>query len=291
MAPKKKKKPAANPARGFATTSLPSRSKATEEAEPVNLEESTITPRDAAASNASEPSWRGQQAEQNTILAQGGAGIHEMSPEELEAHLENAELEGLIEKHASRSMTEANRQVSKLEAEKRQLRLQATRISTYHWLSDDTVNALFELNEQSSKTLVPPAGTICVSDQDEKLLIDLWTLQRVLKALNFPKIHDAVIAVARQAAVHQLSTSSELLPGLAEAFEWYALNSENHEIPDYEHGLPHKSMQLDGNTQGQENSGRSFSFLRNPCRGYVQYLASTTVVPTPELDVCKSYRT
>ncbi|EHY57438.1 hypothetical protein HRR90_001375 [Exophiala dermatitidis] len=230
MAPnRKKKKPAANAARGFATTSLPSKAKVTEQSSEATAQE------DGNAANSVQPTDAPSKDKGLSRPSNGApdADIKDMNPEQLDAHLENSELEALVEKYAARSIADANRQVAKLETERRQLRSQAYRLSTYPWLSDETVDDLLRLNGPATAYDAPAGGTAQVQDE-EKLLADLWTLERVLESLKLPRVAEAVSHVAVLATLGRLDISSDSLPGLQEAFEWYASATDPDELPSYE---------------------------------------------------------
>lgn len=254
MAPnKKKKKAVSNPARGFATTSLPSKAK------PLDDAGKDFADSDAQGRLDGKPGTSLALSDgQNAALKNGDASgrptdIQEMSPEELEAHLENSELETLVEKHAARCVADAARQVGKLASERRQLRSQAYPLSTYAWLPDETIDELFVMNATDSAApstrhanTEPPA--------EEKCLIDLWTLERVLTSLKLPKVSESIAHIAELALSGRLVTVSDSLPGLFEALQWYASNVQS-ELPSYEHvGEPGSGPSGD-NTPLQGNSG------------------------------------
>ncbi|EXJ80316.1 hypothetical protein A1O1_08458 [Capronia coronata CBS 617.96] len=231
MAPnKKKKKPAANPARGFATTSLPSKAKSVEQPNDTSAPED----RGSVVSAATPDSKPIDTNSQLSPASQGSSDIKNMSPEELEAHLENSELEALVQKHAARSIADASRQVAKLETERRQLRSQAYRLSAYPWLADATVDEIVTFNASESLYVAPSGSAIAPILDEEKTLVDLWTLERVLESLNFPRVPEAIAHVAILATWGKLAIGTDSLPGLQEAFEWYASNTGPSELPSYE---------------------------------------------------------
>ncbi|KAK6365226.1 hypothetical protein LTS17_011459 [Exophiala oligosperma] len=230
MAPnKKKKKAVANSARGFATTSVPSKAK----------------PTDAPNENISEPSTgagpQGAQALQNGDdsamgpLPETSERIEDMTPEQLEAHLENSELEALVEKHSTRCLLDASRQSTRLETERRQLRSQALKLSTHPWLSQETIDELFAMNTPWTATTNGMDHAPLPSNNEEKTLLDLWTLERVLQALKLPRVSEAVTHIAGLALSGQVSTSSDSLTGLPEALQWYATAEDAADLSGYEH--------------------------------------------------------
>ncbi|KIW17300.1 hypothetical protein PV08_04491 [Exophiala spinifera] len=230
MAPnKKKKKAVANPARGFATTSVPSKTKLADEPNENVAESSTsTTPQDAQILE------NGDGATQSH-LPKTSQKIEDMTPEQLEAHLEDSELEAFVEKYSSRCDADASRQVTRLETERRQLRLQAHKLSTYPWLPQQSIGELFAMNALWETMKDGMEQAPLPSSAEEKVLLDLWTLERVLQALKFPRVLEAVTHVAGLALSGRLSTSSDSLPGLTEAFQWYALGEDAEDLSSYEH--------------------------------------------------------
>ncbi len=258
MAPNKKKtKPVSNPARGFATTSLPSKAKPADE------------PNKDAPSAGDRTQGEGRDHEETIGTSQGDgtastkaiasnqpAAIGDMSPEELETHLENSELEALVEKYALRCISDANRQVARLEAERRQLRSQAYKLSTYGWLPEERIDQVFAMQATDTAHLHPNEMEVRVlPNSEEKLLIDLWTLERVLNSLRLPKVQEVVTLVTEMAICGRLSPAGDSLPGLSEALQWYASNLGADELSSYEHALESKSGQR-GNGTPQERSGK-----------------------------------
>lgn len=254
MAPKKKKKAAANPARGFATTSLPSRAKVIDEAEQASTE-SAVNPANGASAANSNSQNGGKTFSQDSSLPTGTSDITKMTPEELEAHLENAELDSLLNKYATKCIAEANRQVTRVETERRQMRSQSVKLSTYSWLSEETADRLFGMVGKPRLRVKEPASAPREAVDDEKILADLWTLQRVLQALDFPAIHEAISHVTHLTVQGSQATNSDLIPGLLEAFEWYASQSQSDWLPGYEQAFPRRMEETGDTTPYQENSG------------------------------------
>ncbi|KIW97056.1 uncharacterized protein Z519_02448 [Cladophialophora bantiana CBS 173.52] len=234
MAPKKKKKPTANPARGFATTSLPSKSKTVDEPDQalVNVnDESLVAGTDTkltarlddehAAPNSGKPS-------------EHGLKIQDMTPEEFEAHLEESELETMLSKYANRCIADARRQVVRLETERRQLRPQAHRLSTYNWLPEETINDVFGMDVGDTNAVFPASRGVRTSVDEEKLSVDLWSLERVLVSLNFPSVSLAVAYITEIALLGQLTVTPDSLSGLPEALQWYASKGPATELMNYE---------------------------------------------------------
>ncbi|OQU99639.1 hypothetical protein CLAIMM_05247 isoform 1 [Cladophialophora immunda] len=155
MAPKKKKKPAANPARGFATTSVPSKSKAVDEPDEGLVSVDDTASGAGTGAKPTAPIKHENAASSNGEQAVQGLKIQDMTPEEFEAHLEDSELEGVLSKYATRCIADARRQVARLETERRQLRPQAQKLSTYNWLPDETVDSLFDMDAHGQLRSIP----------------------------------------------------------------------------------------------------------------------------------------
>jgi ATP-dependent RNA helicase DHX29 len=113
---KKKKKPASNPARAVATTSIASKTKELPEPEvelaPLN-----------EANNTKETQRTEQIAPATSTVVPNEKTL---TAEEFEKQLEESELQVLVEKHAQKSKRDAARQKSRLETDRRVLRGQAT---------------------------------------------------------------------------------------------------------------------------------------------------------------------
>lgn len=256
MAPnKKKKKPPANPARGFATTSLPSRSKVADQAV---QEDSSGQKKPHSPLSTDQVDNGTQNIKQSAPSATAPSQISDMTPEQLEAHLEDAEFDALLEKHGARCLAESARQAARLLTEQRQLRAQSYPLSTYGWLTDETIQGLFDMHRRVPKASKASAGTI---NDDEKLLIDLWTLQRVLQALKFPRVQEALLNIAEIAAKCQLALGTDLIPGLLEAFQWYAMDTQADDLPDYDHSLTIKAASHSGAQTPQPTTSGTYYTL------------------------------
>ena len=229
MAPnKKKKKPAANATRGFATTSVISKSKiqesetaeAAETALPV-VEDITTTLLSDSAPTAT------QNADTDLI---------NLTPEELEAKLEESELQLLIEKHADRIKKDALRQITRLQTEKRLLRSQAERLSLANWLPDELIDLILDhpiAKQQEPSTILETARLrLSVEDVSNKL----WGLSLTLEGLGLSKkcVQTTIQHVARQ-EVSDLN--KETLWGLEDALDWLAGNASYEDLPDFETGI------------------------------------------------------
>ena len=237
MAPhnKKKKKPAVNAARGFATTSVISKSKVQElEAQALdNVPESAInvdvetTPANVA------PIEQPQKPDLD---------ITNLTPEELEAKLEESELQLLVEKHAERIRKDAIRQVSRLQTERRLLRSQAEWLSLSHWLPDELVDLILSHPTAFQSEAQAAYETRSLLLSKEELSIKLWGLSKTLASLGIPTewVQNAMHHLAQQelSGVRAFNENGkETLWGLDDALNWLAGYASHEDLPDYESGV------------------------------------------------------
>jgi len=228
MAPasKKKKKPVANPARGFATTSIASKPKAQKEvdSEPVAVTETEETPITSSLPVAAETLA--------IIVAGNERELQELSPDELEQRLEESGLQLIVEKYGAKSQREASRCVAKLQTDCRVLRAQAQGISLRQMFPstavekalvlalEDITDTVSSPEEHQSRRVLPEEDTIA----------KLWTLQRALLSLGYSpaNVENALKHVLK------LSPAESLLWGLDEALDWLALSVPDEDLPDYD---------------------------------------------------------
>ncbi len=238
MAPnKKKKKPASNPARGFATTSIASKPRVVDNI----LDNDTILPNEALSLSDSGPS------RSNTDISQfskeSGKELHELSPEELETQLEESDLQLLLEKNGEKSKKEAFRQVSKLQTERRTLHPQAQHLSTRGWLPPEIMVQIVDLlrdqiSDRDSNAHNEQRRSVPTVTEDE-LVIKTWTLKQVLFRLGFSEERIKVAVCELLKKGHPVksvnpNTSKDSVWGLEETLDWLASVCEPEEMPDYE---------------------------------------------------------
>lgn len=223
---KKKKKPASNPARGFATTSIASKPKA---------EVAIIEPETIAIELPK--SVENQQGDLKTTGSAIGETEQTLTPEEFERELENSELQILVEKHAQKSKRDALRQKVRLETERRLLRGQAENLNTRKWLPSELTDEILDLVKAEGRFLGQVADNSNTLKQasEEELTIRLWTLQQALIQAGF--VEDKV-ALALQ---HVLGISDKLgtgnkdsIWGMEESLDWLARECPREELPDYD---------------------------------------------------------
>ena len=239
MAPKKKKtKPTANPARGFATTSMPSKARADEsvhtsknepEAEDKNLQYA-VKGTDVAHDNR-------RQETKNTPT-----DLHHLSPEELEQQLEQSELQFLTEKHGSKTRQNSSRSVSKLLTDKRVLRHQATFLFTRDWLPDALLGEMLQtIQEEEHETQYwGDRRSKDSSLAEEDFMVKLWSLRETLLQAGF---HLEDIERTLKLLVNSPSSggSDAQLWGLTEAFERLAIHCDDDALPSYAQELTKQS--------------------------------------------------
>ncbi|KAM0220966.1 hypothetical protein ACHAQD_005722 [Fusarium lateritium] len=234
---KKKKKPAANPARGFATTSVASKPRpevVESETKPVAAKSQNAPPstlKDAPPSSS---------VTSGDATSNGNAQEKVLSPEEFEKHLEESELQLLVEKHAAKTKKDAQRQRTRLDTDRRLLRGQADSINSFKWLSQDLMDHILDLIQAENRFA---ASSLSAADNagagkmppEEDTVIRLWTLQQTLTAIEFPTERvAAVIRYILDIAPNVVSTNRDSIWGLEEALDWLARECRVEELPRYE---------------------------------------------------------
>lgn len=234
---KKKKKPAANPARGFATTSIASkpRPEVVDEPNPI----SSAAPPSAKNDKSAPPTTTSvTQDASKTALSQ----YDTLSPEDFEKQLNQSELQLLVEKHSQKIKRDARRQRSRLETDKRLLRGQADSVNSMKWLPQDIMDHILDLIKAESRFAAsslasenPGAGRM---PSEEDMITRLWTLQQTLTAAKFPEHRvAAVIQHILDISPTISSGTKDLIWGLEEALEWLARECQPEELPAYESRL------------------------------------------------------
>ena len=239
MAPnKKKKKPASNPARGFATTSVASKPRIHDSA----LESEGVLPNADLPSSSIVTSQDQTNGVKSQHLKVSERELHELSPQELERQLEESDLQLLLEKHGEKSKKDALRQVNRLRTERRTLRPQAQHLNTRAWLSpelmqqltdlsgdqlgDGNFNAEFE-DRQSGSSL----------SQDD-LVIKMWTLMQVLCELGFSQERSnlavrQILNDGRPRKSLNLNIGKDLIWGLEACLDFLIAVCQPEEMPEY----------------------------------------------------------
>lgn len=160
--------------------------------------------------------------------------LQNYSPEELEKHFEEAELQSFVEKYATKCKNDASRLASRCETEKRILRPQATPLNMNEWMPEETVNAIIgltETEEGSHDSQIERNGS---SFREEDMIVRLWTLRDALIKLGFTE------QKVEELLKHVLVTYSsglgnrDIAGNLDEFLEWFALHCSPEELPSYD---------------------------------------------------------
>ena len=231
---KKKKKPAANPARGFATTSVASKPRP----EPTE-EGGSLIPLTGSQPNQTTSVPAVPPAGPHPPTVKDGSEKLDLTPEQFERQLEESELQLMVEKHAQKARRDAARQCSRLDTDRRLLRNQAETINIRKWLPPDLMEQFLDLIQAESRFAASSASTDGSSTgkllPEEDLIIRLWTLQQSLAGAGFSE--DRIQVVVR----HILdispdipSTAKDGVWGLEEAMNWLARECSLDQLPEYE---------------------------------------------------------
>ncbi|KAK1918894.1 hypothetical protein P3342_001023 [Pyrenophora teres f. teres] len=232
----KKKKPAGNPARGFATTSIASKPKPEKAAADVPVKQVAQTPLKegtAAPELAPQPS-------EKTIAPKEQVAP---TPEELEAQLERDELQLLVEKHAAKVRREVTRHVSKFQTDRRLLRGQSHSMTVHDWLPNEILDSIILLAQAESNDSNRRQGhqSLLKTLTEEDAMSKLWTLDLALRELGFSQ--DQIQPVLRWLCANAASVdASSGVWGLQDALEWLALDQcEDHTFSYDEESRPKRS--------------------------------------------------
>ncbi|KUJ11967.1 P-loop containing nucleoside triphosphate hydrolase protein [Mollisia scopiformis] len=231
MAPgKKKKKPASNPARGFATTSIASKPKV-EIAEPDPVPAPTESQGNAESNEKGIPENSALNPEAS--IASGNI----LSAEDFEKQLEESELQILVEKHAQKSKRDALRQKTRLETDRRVLRGQADNLITRRWLPPELMEEILDLVQTEGRFAGQANENAHAAKQvsEEELTVRLWTLQQALVGSGFRE--DKVILALRYVldiSDKIISGNKDSIWGMEESLDWLARECPRDCLPDYE---------------------------------------------------------
>ncbi|KAL3424654.1 helicase associated domain-containing protein [Phlyctema vagabunda] len=257
---KKKKKPASNPARGFATTSVASKPKADD----VDVEEGPKLAKELQ--DQTDVQNKDAATTTNIDAAKPSTDPAHVSPEEFERQLENSELQVLVEKHAQKSKRDALRQKTRLETDRRVLRGQAESLATRKWLPSELMEEILDIIHSEGRfSTQSDASTVHKQLSEEDLTIRLWTLQQSLVGAGFfeEKVHSAlqyILGISDKITVG----NKDSIWGMDEALEWLARECSRDELPDYDnsqrrHGFLSKSQSetpMDSPTASGTNTPR-----------------------------------
>jgi len=235
---KKKKKPASNPARGFATTST---------APKVKTNNIVASDKETEAEDSTcptEPAQGPANLSSHEIETNVEKALHDMSPDALEKQLEESTLQVFVETHGNKTRKEVSRQTARLQTERRLLRAQAEPLGNHQWLPPEIIQLTIRLldAEQSrsdESDYGPDFKQGAAQLSDDHLLIKLWTLRQLLPQLGFS------LDLTKLALRHLLGTMNSLdlkslaaakdsVWGLEECLSWLALAVNPEELPRFE---------------------------------------------------------
>ena len=233
MAPNKKKskKPSANPARGFATTSIQSKSKVdSSQTESVLQLAEVSQPSTLKESTQSSPPGTGQAAKIEVDLST-------LTPEQLEAQFEEEDLQLFVEKHGAKVKKDSSRTISRLLTERRLARNQAETLSLGKWLSEDVARSLADRARETYISAASSSRAQPTLNGDE-LVAKLWALKQTLGGLGFSQERsvEALVHIAQRSPLVDQATSEESrdgLWGLSVALDWLGLSCDESELPRY----------------------------------------------------------
>ncbi|KAK7565571.1 P-loop containing nucleoside triphosphate hydrolase protein [Phyllosticta paracitricarpa] len=232
MAPKKKKKPAAN-ARAVATTSIASKPKIDKKLESSdmsgtatpNTAPSSVTPADGTASPAG--------------VAPAPKELHQMTPEELEQQLERNELQMLVDKYAQKVRRESSRNVSRIQTDRRLVRSQAQYLATREWLPEEIMLQVLDLaKDEINEEYSSPEHKFSIRNiSEEDAMVRLWTLAQTLTDMGFSKdrVRSMLVLICQNPP--PLDASNQVW-GLQECLDWLAANCSLEELPPEDEGQP-----------------------------------------------------
>lgn len=233
---KKKKKPAVNPARGFATTSIASKPR------PEIIDESNASSNPSLASVPGTSDGAAPQADKsgNQSLPKDTASQKDsLTAEEFEKQLEESDLQLFVEKYSQKVKRDAQRQRTRLQTDRRLLRSSADPINSIKWLPQDLMDQTINLIKAESRFAVSSLSSEYAGQgkmpSEEDMVARLWTLLQTLTSVDFPEQHvESVIKYVLDISPTILTTSKDLVWGLEEALEWLARECTAEELPAYE---------------------------------------------------------
>jgi ATP-dependent RNA helicase DHX29 len=220
----KKKKATANPARGFATTSITSKNK-------TKTEENVQSSKEIHGMHALSANSERAKMEVEDSAPQEAKEVHQLTPEELEEQLEMHELQLITEQNAAKVRRESSRQVARYETDSRLLRTQAQPLLR-EWLPEEMVaHIIDEARGDVSQKLPENRQAQSVSEDDT--VVRLWTLQQTLSGLGIAQDHipNALKAVL---ALNTVKDTGNGVWGLDESLGFLAKELKEEELPSFD---------------------------------------------------------
>jgi ATP-dependent RNA helicase DHX29 len=251
----KKKKTPLNPARGFATTSTPSKPRF------ENLEKLKQPEKDVKVNEKSSPTDKRIDAE-GTSKSSSDKELHELSPEELGAQLERNELQLMVEKYTPKVQRDVQRQLSKVHTDRRILRAQATSINSSQWLPDELVLEIIDLarKETAADANTPRHDPRTKPLSEDEMVIRCWTLFQTLSRLHVA-LEDIRRVIKSLLSRSVPADGDDYVWGLKEALDLLALDEEG-SLPPY--GGQNKYLTVSREDTSSASNSRPASAGRSP---------------------------
>lgn len=253
----KKRKPAANPARGFATTSVPSKAKPPA----INLEDTVLSKTEV----------------KTPVVPETKKGAGEKPEKEYtiptEEEQEDFELQCLVEKQGPKVRKETQRIVNKAEAEKRTIRnicfplnhekifrFNLTRYVSKHQPGEGAEQEIglgeqiLRLAREEDAQLDQGGGSVW---RGEAVLVNGWIVQRALISMGFPieRVEEGLKALVAR-STNPLGREKGLELAIEDTIEWLALHCREEELP----GFVETSGAGNGSKKGDSgSSGKSYA--------------------------------
>lgn len=235
VAKKKKTKPAANPARGFATTSIAKKIVPEQNDTDISNETSgAATPVKTPVSAPAEESKAHAPASKEAPQKE----LHELNPEDFEKQLELSDLQNIIEQQGSKVKKESSRQVSRLQTERRVLRGQAELLTVREWLPDELMQHILDLAvEEEQANAANGTPTTLKRFSEDEILSRIWQLHLSLIDLDVSE-EQTRKALQYILANPPAEEAGNFIWGLPEILDWLAVHSEPGQLLDYDTQKP-----------------------------------------------------
>lgn len=149
-------------------------------------------------------------------------------------------MQALIDEHRDGVKKTVQRQVSRLNTERRLLRSQATRLNTHQWLPQESVQTILnqiDVSKSDGRAAQPRSPND--KSPDVSLLIPLWTLYQILPLIGFSNLEreaalrDLLEQSRRNLDIEQGMTKDSIW-GLDHCLDWLALATSRRESPRYD---------------------------------------------------------
>lgn len=198
----------------------------------------TITEDPKAAPENEPQAQRTTEPTADAAAPQTTSSLQDYTPEELEKHLEDAELQILVDKYAAKCKNDATRQAAKLDTERRVFRQQSVTLSLLEWLPTDIQDRILELAGTEEHEYLTASGrttSLKQAGSEEELYNKLWTLKETLLKLDFPehRVEESLKHVLHYFSANSTSAGRDVVWNLDEALEWLATHSDKNELPSY----------------------------------------------------------